>query len=221
MWSRLTSHEELLSLEEKATVQWMPVGICHGLVHRQLLCSELSLFTDIISIWAQQQCYSIFGWKEQVLMQDIPHHWPLMCNPLVAPIGLTNGATCGSGVRNATPSPTLYLRSDEWWAGNSERNGEFRGSTGKSWFVKRLREERCWPNFALVMSPWSLPGNLMGKKQSCAKTCREFHFNEENVSFLGYFSACQGIWKKKHVKNHTCKKKKQPVFFFPLTEYGY
>lgn len=31
----------------------------------------------------------------------------------VQPIGLINGATCGSGVRNATPSPTLYLRSDE------------------------------------------------------------------------------------------------------------
>lgn len=116
---------------------------------------------------------------------------------------------------NATPSPTWYLRSDKWWAGNSERNGEFRGSTGKSWFVKRLREELCWPNFALVMSPWSLPGNLMGKKQSCAKTCREFHFNEENVSFLGYFSACQGIWKKKHVKNHTCKKKTNLFSFFP------
>lgn len=186
-------------------MQWVPVGICHGLVHRQLLSSELPFFS-ITSVLFEHSSNATawLGGRSRSCCRT--YHWPMMCNPLVTPVGLINGVTCGSGMRNPTPSPTVYLRADKWWAGNPERNGEFKGSTGKNLFVKCLREERCWPNSALVMSPWSLPGNLVGRKQSCAKSFREFYFNEENVSFLGYFSACQGIWKKKHVKNGTCKK---------------
>lgn len=116
MWSRLTSHEELLSLEEKATVLWMPVGICNGLVHSSVV-NYHHFLTSLPDITFEHSSHATvcLGGRSRF---DVGHISSLTLD--VQPIGLINSVTCGSAVRNATPNPTLYLKSDKWWAGNSE-----------------------------------------------------------------------------------------------------
>ena len=140
-----------------------------------------------------------------------------MHSTVLLPRGLANAVTRSSGMRNAA-SP-LYIRDDKRLAGNSERDGVIKGNNGKSWFAKCLREQwdaktkQRWPNSALVTSLWSLPGNLVGRKQTPAKSFREFHFWGRKPPHFGVFLCLpRSLKKEKHVKHGTYKK--SGWFFF-------
>lgn len=76
---------------------------------------------------------------------------------------------------------------------------------------------RCWREVALVTSLWSLPGNLVGRKQSPAKSSENSISEGENHLILRYFSVAKSLKKEKYVKNSSFKKAR---LFFSLREMG-